>query len=176
MHDRRLQIVWIHRITCNVKSKIVRLTVRVASLDPTTSKPASKCIWMVITTKLLFVGDLSLYEWGSAEFSRPDYQSVSQQSSLFQIPSFQHRSIKNKQLLANVASSRQSSSSPRKVKLVDLQLRKSYSAFSLTTSNLAILNAFSPNSFSTFSSSFIFSAVPLQFVQQKPISAPLTLI
>jgi len=39
--------------------------------------------------------------------------------------------------------------------------------------NLAFSNAASPKSFSTLSSSLIFSALPLQLLQQKPILAPL---
>ena len=85
MHQRCLEVVDMHAVRSDIHGKIVGLTVGNAWSDSPARHPNRERVGVMISPPTRSVVDVSLDEWGPAEFTSPNDECVVQQSTLSQI-------------------------------------------------------------------------------------------
>ena len=81
MQNRRVEIVNIYRILCDVVAELICLTVSNTALETTARHPDAEAPRMVIAT-IIALGERSLRVNRAAELAAPDYQRVVEHASL----------------------------------------------------------------------------------------------
>ena len=82
VHQRSLEVMYVHRIFDNVVAEIVGLAVAKARFDPSPGHPHGEAPGMVIPA-VAGGGKFALGIDGTAEFTAPDHQGIVQHSPLF---------------------------------------------------------------------------------------------
>ena len=82
--NRRVQVVYLNRITRDVVAVIIRLTQAHAGLDAAAREPYGKAARVMIAS-VIVGGELALRVNGASEFAAPNHECVIEHSTLFQI-------------------------------------------------------------------------------------------
>src|SRR5688500_16745966 len=90
-----MKIVYMHRIFCNIITKLIRFTVH-AGLHTATGHPDRETAGMMITSIIIFCQS-ALAIVGTSKFATPYYQCFIEQTSLFQVSDQCGRSLRSEE-------------------------------------------------------------------------------